>query len=451
MLFLWMLQITFIGPYYESNRTQSTLNSVTAIESQLARDDISSAQKEISRLLTQDNMCGAVYNERGTRIFLVAELASACHLDSLSDDAVAEFISMTQKSETSDFSIRFNSDVLNQGMFFYGRSTAIADYNYYIFVNTPIELLDSTVYVLKRQFGLVAMVVFSVATFVTFALSRRLSQPIVNITSMAKRLGEGNLDVSFEEKEYSEVFELSKTLNYATEEFKKTDELRRDLVANVSHDIKTPLTMIKAYAEMIQDISGENPEMREKHLKVILEETNHLERLVNDMLTLSKYESDVFELKLTTFNLYNHIKATLNLFQMSDINFDIKVNPSIYVEADEIKMGQVLYNFVNNATRYVGDDNTIYIHAGVFGNEVEVSVIDKGPGIDPNVKDKVWDRYYKIDKNYTRTGGSSGLGLSIVKAICEASGSRYGVESNLGQGSRFYYRLKIKENPGEKA
>lgn len=443
MLFLWMLQITFIGPYYERNRTQSTLNTVTSIEHQLARDNISSAEKEISRLLTQENMCGAVYNERGTRVILVAELATSCHLDSLSNNAVGEFISMTNRSASSDFSIRFNSDILDQGMYFYGRSTKLADYNYYIFVNTPIELLDSTVYVLKRQFGLVAMVVFSVATFVTFALSRRLSQPIVNITNMAKRLGEGDLDVAFDEREYSEVSALSHTLNYATEEFRKTDELRRDLVANVSHDIKTPLTMIKAYAEMIQDISGDNPEMREKHLKVIVEETNHLERLVNDMLTLSKYESNVFELKETRFNLLQHVQATLNLFQMMPVTFDVKINPNIFVYADEIKMGQVLYNFVNNATRYTGDDPMIQVHAARLGDEVEISVIDKGPGIEPELQDRIWDRYYRIDKNYTRTGGSSGLGLSIVRAICEASGSRYGLESKVGEGSRFYYRLKI--------
>lgn len=443
MLFLWMLQITFIGPYYERNRTQSTLNTVTSIEHQLARDNISSAEKEISRLLTQENMCGAVYNERGTRVILVAELPTSCHLDSLSNNAVSEFISMTNRSASSDFSIRFNSDILDQGMYFYGRSTKLADYNYYIFVNTPIELLDSTVYVLKRQFGLVAMVVFSVATFVTFALSRRLSQPIVNITNMAKRLGEGDLDVAFDEREYSEVSALSHTLNYATEEFRKTDELRRDLVANVSHDIKTPLTMIKAYAEMIQDISGDNPEMREKHLKVIVEETNHLERLVNDMLTLSKYESNVFELKETRFNLLQHVQATLNLFQMMPVTFDVKINPNIFVYADEIKMGQVLYNFVNNATRYTGDDPMIQVHAARFGDEVEISVIDKGPGIEPELQDRIWDRYYRIDKNYTRTGGSSGLGLSIVRAICEASGSRYGLESKVGEGSRFYYRLKI--------
>lgn len=442
LLFLWMLQITMIGPYYERNRTQTTFGTVSAIERSLSQDDINNAEKEISRILTEQNMCGAIFNERGLRIIIAEELGTTCHLGELSTRAVSEYMSMTKTSSTSDFSIRFNSDVIEQGMYFYGRKTTLSDFDYYIFVNTPIELLDSTVYVLKRQFGLVAIAVFFIATVVTFLLSRRLSSPIVNITRQALRLARGDLDVSFDEREYSEVDALSDTLNYATTEFKKTDELRRDLVANVSHDIKTPLTMIKAYAEMIQDISGDDPEMREEHLKVIVDEVNHLERLVNDMLTLSKYESEVFEVNTSVFNLLDHVSNTASLFKISDVIFDINISSDIFVEADEIKMGQVLYNFVNNATRYVGDDKTITIQARVDSNTVYVDVIDKGPGIPQELIDRIWDRYYKIDKNYSRTGGSSGLGLSIVKAICDATGSQCFVTSIPGTRTCFTYTLK---------
>ncbi|WZT99989.1 HAMP domain-containing histidine kinase [Erysipelothrix sp. D19-032] len=349
---------------------------------------------------------------------------------------------MTQNSQSHDFSIRFDSEIFEQGMYFYGKNAKIQDNDFYIFINTPIELLDSTIFVLKRQFGLVALMVFSFATIVTFILSRRLSRPLVQITENARKLAHGDLSVKFNEDEYSEVKELSKTLNFATHEFRKTDELRRDLVANVSHDIKTPLTMIKAYAEMIQDISGDDPEMREKHPGVIVDEVNHLERLVNDMLTLSKYESQVFDIKETTFKLYDQVLGSVNLFQGLDIDFVIDVDPMLEVIADEIKMGQVLYNYINNATKYVGDDRIIEIHAHVDPKEVTVSVSDHGPRIDADIINHVWDRYYKIDKNYQRTGGSSGLGLSIVRAICEATGSKYWVTSEVGEGSTFFYTLK---------
>ncbi|QIK70108.1 HAMP domain-containing histidine kinase [Erysipelothrix sp. HDW6C] len=442
LLFLWMLQISFIGPYYERNRSQTIQNKVTEIERLLARDDFSNAQKSFSKMLAQENMCGAIYNENGTQIMIGDDIGNSCHIKGLRSDVVKEYMHMADTSPTSDFSIRFNSEIMEQGMYFYGKVATVSDYQYYIFINTPIELLDSTVFVLKRQFGLVALAVFSFATFVTFILSRRLSRPIVSITENADRLAKGDLTVEFNETEYSEVKALSRTLNFATQEFKKTDELRRDLVANVSHDIKTPLTMIKAYAEMIQDISGDNPEMREKHLNVIVDEVNHLERLVNDMLTLSKYESKVFDIKETQFKLVDQVQASINLFQMLNIDFEVRVPDDLEVVADEIKMGQVLYNYINNATKYVGDDNKIIIEASLSHDEVIVSVSDHGPGIEAAVVDHVWDRYYKIDKNYIRNTASSGLGLSIVKAICDATGSRCWVESKVGRGSSFYYTLK---------
>lgn len=447
MLFLWMLQISFIGPYYERNRFQLIQSTVTEINRQLAKGDFSAAEKSISKTLTQENMCGVIYNNQGYRVLLAAENGNNCHITNLSSSAVTEYISMVNNSATNDFSIRFNSEIFEQGMYFYGKMITVDDFDYYVFINTPIELLDSTVYVLKRQFGLVGLVVFSVATLVAFVLSRRLSQPITKITKQAERLARGDLDVSFDEREYTEVETLSSALNYATDEFRKTDELRRDLVANVSHDIKTPLTMIKAYAEMIEDISGDDKDMREKHLGIIVDEANHLERLVNDMLTLSKYESKVFDVKVTRYQLKDQVDSTFSLFQVLDINFINDVDESIMVEADEIKMGQVLYNFVNNATRYVGNDKTIRVTARILKNthEVEISVIDKGPGISPEIIGNIWDRYYKIDKNYSRSGSNSGLGLSIVRAICEATGSKYGVDSELGKGSRFYYTLRLSE------
>ncbi|CAM3534121.1 cell wall metabolism sensor histidine kinase WalK [Erysipelothrix anatis] len=447
LLFLWMLQISFIGPYYERNRAQTIQKNVLEIERLLMREDFYNSEKAMTQMLAKENMCAVVYNERGIRIINADAVGTNCHISNLSSDAVQEYMKMTQNSQSHDFSIRFDSEIFEQGMYFYGKNAKIQDNDFYIFLNTPIELLDSTIFVLKRQFGLVALMVFSFATIVTFILSRRLSRPLVQITENARKLAHGDLSVKFNEDEYSEVKELSKTLNFATHEFRKTDELRRDLVANVSHDIKTPLTMIKAYAEMIQDISGDDPEMREKHLGVIVDEVNHLERLVNDMLTLSKYESQVFDIKETTFKLYDQVLGSVNLFQGLDIDFVIDVDPTLEVIADEIKMGQVLYNYINNATKYVGDDRVIEIHAHVDPREVIVSVSDHGPGIDADVINHVWDRYYKIDKNYQRTGGSSGLGLSIVRAICEATGSKYWVTSEVGKGSTFFYTLKPAQSP----
>ena len=126
-----------------------------------------------------------------------------------------------------------------------------------------------------------------------------------------------------------------------------------------------------------------------------------------------------------------------------DVDFVVNVKPKVKVVADEVKMGQVLYNFVNNATKYVGDDNIIEINTKEVGEEIIVSVTDHGIGIADEILEHIWDRYYKIDKNHKRTVKSSGLGLSIVKAICDATGSKCWVESTVGEGSTFFYTLKL--------
>lgn len=444
LLFMWMLQITFIGPYYEKNRAETTQLKAQEIKRLLMRDDREEVEREFVKILASENLCGGIYLPNGTPVLVSEANSTNCQIKSLSTSAINEYIQHVAKSPNQDFSLRFTSEVFEQGLYFYGKGVEFQGSQYYLFLNSPIELLDSTIFVLKRQFGFLVASVLSIATFVAFLLSKKLSMPLSKMTREAKRLARGDFSVQFDASDYSEVSALSDTLNFATQEFKKTDDLRRDLVANVSHDIKTPLTMIRAYAEMIKDISGDNKEQREEHLGVILDEVHHLERLVNDMLTLSKYESEIFAINETEFNLSDHIRSSVNLFQIEDIDFEIDCEPTFVVKADEIKMGQVLYNFINNATKFVGDDRKIIINVKkVKPKEVLVSVIDHGKGIAESQIESIWDRYYKIDKNFQRNQGT-GLGLSIVKAICEANGSQYGVESQEGQQTTFFYTLRLK-------
>ena len=441
LVFMWMLQISFIGPYYEMNRSQTTKLKAEEITKIIESDTFLDSESQLIKSLASENMCGAIYNSKGIMVMRVNSKNSSCHLANLSRFTISEYISIIDNSSSQDFSLKFTSEIFEQGLYFYGKEAVHMEEPYYLFLNSPIKLLDSTVFVLKRQFGLLAISVFSIATFIAFVLSKRLSSPISNMTESAERLAQGDFSVTFDSYGYNEIVALSRSLNYATEEFRKTDALRRDLVANVSHDIKTPLTMIKAYAEMIQDISGDDKEKREKHLQVILDETNHLERLVNDMLTLSKYESNVLTVNETDFNLKDHIDNVVQLFQFEDFHIDIDVDKMISVKSDEVKMGQVLYNYISNAKKYAGKEKPIHIKVVDLDDKVMITVRDFGGGIKPETLKNIWDRYYKIDKNFSRKD-STGLGLSIVKAICDACHNEYGVDSIEGEGSSFFYTLR---------
>lgn len=444
MILLWMLQITFLEPYYKASRTKNISVSISEVQRLMQGNVDTDVKAKLRLLFAHENMCGIVYNDAGVDVLNIAVdvIGPNCYLQELSPESKQEYIEIVKNSSNKEIDVPFRNEYFDQAMGFYGKEIYVGDEIFYIFINTPMKLLDSTVEVLKNQFLLVTVVIFGIGTTVSLLLARKLAYPIHAMNESAKRLAKGDFDVKFSGEGYLEAIELSNSLNFATEEFSKTDELRRDLVANVSHDIKTPLTMIKAYAEMIVDISGNDQELRNTHLKVILDESNHLEKLVNDMLSLSQFESKVLEVKESKFNLKEHVESTLNLFQLDDRKFDIKISPKVFVLADEVKMGQVLYNFVNNAIKHSQSEGKIDIHAKTSRGIVTINVTDYGNGISVEDQKTIWDRYTKINKHHTRSTTSSGLGLSIVSAICEATGSDYGVHSELGKGSTFYYTLK---------
>ena len=260
----------------------------------------------------------------------------------------------------------------------------------------------------------------------------------------ANKLAQGNYDVQFRTDSFSEINDLASTLDDATEKLSKVNDLRKDLIANVSHDIKTPLTMIKAYAEMIKDISGEDPVKRDEHLNVIIQESDYLDRLVSDMSELSKLQSGVIEVNRDNFDLKKCVDNVVLLLSKAinekNINLVMDLDDSV-VYADEIKISQVIYNYLSNALKYSDDNSKIIIRSKADEEKVRLEVIDNGSGISEEALPYIWDRYYKVDKNFNRSVNSTGLGLAIAKAILEAHNAKYGVESTVGKGSTFWFEL----------
>jgi len=282
------------------------------------------------------------------------------------------------------------------------------------------------------------------ALLLALFISRRVSKPIININASAKELAKGNYDINFDTKGYREIAELANTLNFAAVELGKTENLRRELIANISHDLRTPLTMIIGYAEVIRDLPGENtPE----NLQVIIEESRRLSSLVNDVLDISKLQSGTQEINLTSYNLTesvtNIIKRFSKLTEQEGYKITYINDGDVFVKADELKISQVIYNLLNNAITYTGADKTITVRQRCDNGKVRIEVIDTGDGIEPEKLNDIWDRYYKVDKKHKRAQIGTGLGLSIVKAILEQHNEKYGVQSTVGHGCMFWFELKI--------
>ena len=252
----------------------------------------------------------------------------------------------------------------------------------YIMVSAKLDPVDSTIKTITSQLAVMSVIFIIIATFGGLYISRKLSTPIVRINESAKKLAGGNYDADFNGDGFKETEELSDTLNYAAGELSKVDGLRRELVANVSHDLRTPLTMIMGYGEVIRDIPGENtPE----NVQVIIDEAEHLRRLVNDILSLSKIESGMDSLNKEEFDITESIVEIVSRYSKMKAaeGYEIvfKYEENVTVNADELKISQAVCNLVNNAINHTGDDKRVTVRQIKGENTVRIEVVDTGCAI----------------------------------------------------------------------
>lgn len=337
-------------------------------------------------------------------------------------------------------------ELSDQKVMVYGKKVYINDQVYFVISNFTLQSINIIIKTIQNQFILISLIILSLSLLISLLFSRIISQPIVKIKEEANKLTYGNYDLKFEDTDINEVQELADTIDLAAKEISKVEEYRNELMANVSHDIKTPLTMIKAYAEMIKDISGDNKEKREEHLDIIINETDSLNTLVSDMMNLSQLQAGAVSVESVPFDLTEQLHNCYNRFEPLAAAEGVKINfyyePELIAMGDANKIEEVLNNFVSNALKHYGE-NKIIVLKGFLKNKnyIRVEVTDFGTGIDEEALPYIWDRYYKIDKHYQRSKSGSGLGLAISRAILETYNCKYGVISKINEGSTFYFEI----------
>ena len=230
-------------------------------------------------------------------------------------------------------------------------------------------------------------------------------------------------------------------------EIRRLDEMRRLFVANVSHELKTPLTAIQGYLEGILDGVVESEELEKEYLQRVLKETDRMSRLVADVLDLAKLQSEQFEFKLETVDLNQVIKSVCNNLESNFEQREIILNllPNIKVKADRDKLEEVLVNLLSNAYKYTAVDGKIEIDVELNpnGDQVMVSITDNGIGIPKSELSHIWDRFHQVDRARKPNNKGTGLGLAIVKEIVEGMNGKVEVESALGEGSKFTFSLEL--------
>lgn len=461
LVLLWLFQIVFLESFYKSIKTASIKNTAASIVAGIDEENFPS---ELNRLTRQDVICVHIINGEGVTVYSSGN-QSSCILHMLMPDQVKGLYLRAVAGDGTvlqNYSLRELASGLrrkNSGQtammeqMLYGvLVTREAGDRVMVMVDAPITPINTTVETLRAQFSLITVVMASVSLFIVFLLSAVISKPLIRINEGAKRLAAGDYDVRFEGGGFREVSELSDTLNYASRELSKVEHLRQEFISNVSHDLRTPLTMISGYAEVIRDLPGENtPE----NVQIIIDETKRLTTLVNDILSLSRMQSGVQELDFAPFDLTRMLRRILDRYARMILHegysVTLEAGEKIVVMADEIRMTQALYNLINNSINHTGEDRRVIVRQTVAGGRVRIHVIDHGAGIEPEYLPHIWDRYYKVDKTRRRDSSGSGLGLSIVKSVLEAHGALYGVESAVGQGSDFWFEMDIYRPDGKSA
>ena len=482
LVVLWLFQVQMLVPFYENIKLremeQTADGLALALENEGATLPSSVFDDAVWEYAETYNTCIQVWRVEGERARIVAsaDISDGCIIHHVSGDRIAQLYRLA-KEEGGTYSgkVKFHRDGMiwmdNDGTV--RESTQIPDkeeiknpviahknddvsavlariktgadgMEYVIMLDSELEPLSAMVSTLYAQFSWIALILLVSALVLAWLMSRRISRPLVRMNESARILAEGNYDVRFSGQGYRETRELAQTLNFAADELSKTDRLQKELIANISHDLRTPLTLITGYGEVMRDLPGENtPE----NVQVIIDEAEHLSGLVSDLLDLSRLQSGVRAPETERFDLTATVRKTMErydkLIRHEGYSIRFIADRSVEVVADRTLILQAIYNLINNAVNYCGEDHVVEVEQRVMDGTVRILVRDHGAGIEAEQLPYIWDRYYKVDRVHRRAMIGTGLGLSIVKGALEAHGAEYGVNSTPGEGSEFWFELPL--------
>lgn len=456
-VFLWIFDLIFLDTVYESIALNDLKNCVGVISENIANEDLDILIKHIAH---HDNACVLVCDADGNELYSQA-VRTDCTIHNIStENRVAYFDKVKENDGYYKEEIVIDSFNDNYGETeFEGDvpSEAAGGVKAAVYATVAehegVEVLilaeglvtpqESTRVTWIAMLGIITGMLLLLAALLAAAIARYVARPIATLTDAAKEISKGNADITISGDGYREINELKEGLQYAANEVAELEHYRRELIANVSHDLRTPLTLIKGYAEMMRDIPDEaSPE----NLQVVIDEASRLTNLVNEMLDLSRLQEAGGGLKLKRFDVVKMLDELVTrhgkLIEHLGYKLEYEHEESATVYADETKLMQVVYNLINNAINYCGDDKTVTVKEYTRHGNVRIEVIDKGEGIDVNVLPHIWDRYYKSEKSHRRATVGTGLGLSIVKTVMDKHpGGVYGVVTSVGEGSTFYVEL----------
>ncbi len=337
----------------------------------------------------------------------------------------------------------------------------------YLILNTPFASINESARIANRFFLFTGLLTFIVGSIVIYFFAKKLIRPILKLNDLAQRMAKLDFSQKYQVESTDEVGQLGDSINSLStqlhtaiselteanqkllediEQERRIDGMRREFISSVSHELKTPISLIQGYAEGLKENVNEDEENKNFYCDVIADEAGKMGKLVGELLDLSQIEAGIFKLDKSNFEISRLVAKVMEkykpIFLEKKINCTLVEEPGLIVFADRFRTEQIIVNYLNNAINHVDDQKSITISIQSFQNKARVSVYNSGRSISPELLDKIWESFYKVDKARTRTYGGTGLGLSIVRAIQEIDNNRYGMLNRDG-GVEFWFELDI--------
>ena len=486
---IWGVNKWYLEDFYVTKKVQALNAMYTAIDAQIAEnkdngitiEEAMERDRDANGNITEGNL------QRLIRNFSDSANVSVLIIDNSTEDATVYSTSRDTKflkdrvdryifgwakakytilEENEQYKIQKTYDPQRESMyleswgFFTDNSTAFI-------MSAPLSSVGESVRLANQFLLYVGIIAAAIGGLVIYLTARQISKPIYRLSNLSKRMSNLDFEAKYEPEkhEMEEIQVLGNSMNTLSERLEETiselksannqltkdieektkiDEMRKEFIANVSHELKTPIALIQGYAEGLQEGMGEEKESRDYYCDVIVDEANKMNQMVKQLLTLSSLESGNDKPVMDRFNLTELIKGVVNaskiLIEQNQIQVEFDDQTPVYVWADEFKIEQVVTNYLSNAIHHIDGEKKIIIRMIPENGLVRVSVFNTGTPIPEEAIPNLWTKFYKVDKARTRAYGGTGIGLSIVKAIMDAHNQQYGVK-NWENGVEFWFTL----------
>lgn len=464
ILLCWFINSTFLERYYMANKAKVINSAYEMMVKAVGGMELNlDTLEELSETCYKDNIAILIINENSIAVYATPNGGRDLVIRLL------EYRTGKIRSELMEENVLFRIIDVREANNEYLEMHGSFENGYSYIVRTPMESIRDSVSIANRFLAYVGSVMIVISGIVIWVVSRKATEPISELTKISERMIHLDFEAKYHGKSHNELALLGENINKLSETLEKTiselktannelqkdiekkekiDEMRKEFLSNVSHELKTPIALIQGYAEGLQEGINEDPESTNFYCEVIIDEAAKMNHMVKKLLTLNQLECGNDKVTMERFDVAalveNYIQSAQILTKQNEIEVRLGEYPPIFVWADEFKTEEVFMNYFSNAVNHCSGKKVIDVKLELLDKKVKISVFNTGEPIPEDAVEHLWEKFYKVDKARTREYGGSGVGLSIVKAIMDSMNQQYGVV-NYTNGVLFWFELETVE------